>query len=90
MNAVNLDYRYLDHDTLNIEGDVVYWVNVLVTGPVLLRDGDDAYQEQMTCKVFVQKGECRSDDPNDLLRCATRRIEELAKEAHAKAGQETL
>lgn len=90
MNNVNLDYRYLDHETLDIEGDIVYWVNVLITGPVLLRIADNAFQEQMTCKVFVQKGDCRSDDSNDLLRCAIRRIEQLAKEAHEKAGRETL
>lgn len=90
MNNVNLDYRYLEHDTLDIEGDTVYWVNVLITGPVLLRSADNAYQEQMVCKVFVQKRECRSDDPNDLLRCATRRIEQLSTEAHSKAGREIL
>ena len=90
MNNVNLDYRYLDHDELDIEGDTVYWVNVHITGPMLLRSADNQFLEQMTCNVFVQKGECRSDEPNDLLRCAVRRIQQLANEAHLKAGQETL
>jgi hypothetical protein len=90
MNNVRLDYNYLDHERLQIEDDVVFKVKVLIGGPVLLHTADDSHREQIVCDVFVQAKECRSSEPNDLLRCAVRRVKELSAQAHALASQETL
>ena len=90
MPPVNLTVHLLDTERLGVEDDIVFKLKVLVHGPIVLRTNDNEYRESLTCDVFVQEAECRSDNEDDLLRCATRRIEELAKEAHAGIAQETL
>ncbi len=90
MGSVNLRVHLLDTERLDIEGDIVFRLKVLVDGPIVLRTEENQYRESLTCDVFVQEVECRSGNEDDLLRCATRRIEQLATEAHAGTVQETL
>ena len=84
----NVDY--LSHRVIKIEDDITYFVRVNITGPVLLKTSDNQHLEGIISEVFVQKKDCRSDSKDDLLRCATRRICQLASEAHAKVVRETL
>jgi hypothetical protein len=85
-----MDAKILSTDRLDLEGDIVFRLQVLIGGPLLLRDASNTYREELVCTVFVQEAECRSSDEDDLLRCASRRIEELAKEAHAMLARQTL
>jgi hypothetical protein len=90
MLTVPMNVSYLSHREIKIRNDVTYFVRVNITGPVVLETSENKYLESVICEVYVQKGECQSDAPEDLRRCAARRIEQLAKEAHAKAVRETL
>lgn len=80
--------NYLSHRVIKTEDDITYFVRVNITGNVLLRNADNQYLEGIVSEVYVPKTDCRSDSPEDLLRCATRRIAQLATEAHSKCVRE--
>ena len=90
MSELQMSVDLMGRDRLEIEDDIVYRLKVHITGPVLLRTADNQYIEGIICDVFVQEKECRSDSDEDLLRCATRRIEQLTTEAHQSLVAGTL
>jgi hypothetical protein len=82
MMHVPMNLSYLSHREITIEGDTVYLVKLSISGPVLLETRDNKYLEGIVGEIFVQKPECRSDNHEDLRRCAARRLEQLSREAH--------
>ena len=81
----NLDF--LGSEKIQVGPDVVYKVRVNVTAAHLQGDTAD-HLEALVCEVFVQEAECRSAEPGDLLRCAVRRIEQIANQARLKVQRE--
>lgn len=90
MPEIHMNVDLMDKERLVIQEDVVYRLKVHITGPVILNTADNQYIESIICDVFVHKSECRSDSDEDLLRCATRRIEQLTTEAHQRLVAGTL
>ena len=84
----NIDF--LGAEKLQLDVDVVYEVRVSMTAASLSTAEGRHHLETLVCEVFVQEAECRSTEPDDLLRCAIRRIEEIAKQAHLKVSAATL
>jgi uncharacterized protein YdaT len=83
----NIDF--LGAEKLGLDTDVVYKVRVNITA-AFLRSAEVQHLEALVCEVFVQEAECRSSESDDLKRCAVRRIESIAKQAHLKVSAETL
>jgi hypothetical protein len=83
----NVDY--LSHRELDVDGDIVYFVRVTISGAVLVRTRDNQYLEGIGAEIYVRKEECRSNAPEDLLRCAMRRLAQLSCEAYEIAARRT-
>ncbi len=84
---VPMNVTYLGHREINIDGDIVYFVRINVTGDLVL-EADEKYLEAMVCEVFVQKSETPSGSPQDLRRVALRKLNQLIENAKTKVRAE--